>query len=532
MKTMLKGLAIGMAATLLLGGCNTAPPPADDAKTTTTVISTSMSDNVQTSTTSRQISSTSTTGMKGTGGLTKGTRPPADGSGETQDQTKASTKVHTTRTGTFPPPPSPPRLGTIRVAGLDNCYFALNASKNEWNRQIREQLASIEQRLNGKFQLTIYKSTDDLADGCIKAHKAGIKFADIMVAPLHLQKKLTAAKALRDLNQVEGLDLTKSYWDQNARRDMRLYGKNFAALTTLDGTAANANVLYFNKVLAKQVDSSDTELYKMVKNGTWTFDAMRRLSAKALKDIDGKSGFGDNDQYGFGGMDMRSSVSLSIFKAQGGYFTSPTKDGGVVYTLDNASNITALRGMQSWLLKDKSVYYQYKKEDDWSKTPKAFTEGRLLFMGWSADAAENFNTMKNDWGILPYPMAEKGGKYVSTMSWNTPCFSIPSQVKKDDLADAATALDAIARQFDKIKDSKRAYNTRRVFRDGTKSQEMLDIAGANATIDFCQFGELGEGGLTLIHYLYNSIGNDPKTVVVSRKENAAAALNTYLKMVR
>lgn len=421
---------------------------------------------------------------------------------------------------------------TIRVAGLDNCYFALNASKNEWNRQIRNQLSAIEKSLNCKFALTKYKTTDDLADNCIKAHQAKSKFADVLVAPLHLQKKLVAGKSIQDLNQVKGLDLTKSYWDQNARKEMQMYGKNFAAFTTLDGTAANANVIFFNKVLAKQIGTSDTELYKMVKNGTWTFNTMQNLSSKALKDMDGKSGYGDNDQYGFGGVDLRGGVSYSIFKAQGGYFTKTSSNGDITFALDEAKNIKALRGMQSWLLKDKSVYNPDKKENDWSKTQKAFTEGRLLFMGWSADSGSNFTSMTNDWGILPYPMAEKGGKYISVISWNTQGFSIPSQVKKDDLVNAASVLDAIARQFDKIKDNKRAYNINRVFRDGTKSQEMIDIAAAGASIDFCQFGELGEGGLTCIHYLFNSISNDPATVVKSRKENAVTALNTFLKKVK
>lgn len=420
----------------------------------------------------------------------------------------------------------------IRVAGLDNSYFSLNASTNEWNRQIRNQLSAIEKSLNCKFVPVPYKSTGDLADNCVKAHQAKTKFADLMVAPLHLQKQLVAGKSIQDLNQIKGLDLTKSYWDQNARKEMQMYGKNFAAFTTLDGTAANANVIFFNKVLAKKAGTSDTELYKMVKNGTWTFDAMKSLSGKVTKDIDGKAGFGDNDQYGFGGVDLRGGVSYSIFKAQGGYFTKTSSNGDITFALDDKKNISALKGMQSWLLKDKGVYNPDKKANDWSKTQKAFTEGRLLFMGWSADSGTNFTKMKDDWGILPYPMAEKGGKYISVISWNTQGFSVPSQVKKDELVNAASALDAIARQFDKIKDNKRAYNMQRVFRDGAKSQEMIDIAAAGASIDFCQFGELGDGGLTCIHYLFNSISNDPNTVVRARKENATSALNTFLKKVK
>lgn len=529
MKTVWKGLAIGMAAMLLLSGCQTDTLSKDVSQAKTTVTTTTLSDGSQKSTASRRSISTTTApdGLTKVPGASNQSRYT---NAKLSDPTKITTTTGTTKkniiTDVFP------KLGTIKVAGLGDCYFDFYASKNEWDRQIRNQLELIEKGMNGKFELAKYKTTDDLADTCIKAHKARTKFADIMVAPLHLQKKLTASKAIQDLNQINGLDLTQSYWDQNARRDMQLYGKNFAALTTLDGTAANANVIYFNKVLAKQIGSSDADLYKMVKDGTWTFKAMQNLSSKALNDIDGNPGYSDNDQFGFGGANLRGSVTYSIFKAQGGSFTSPTKDGGVVFALDMDSNIRALRGMQSWLLKDKSVYHPDKKETDWSRTQKAFTEGRLLFMGWTVDAAENFKNMINDWGILPYPMAEKGGKYVSAFDWDTPCFSVPSQVKKDDLYEAGQALTAIARSFDKIKDLKRAYNTNRVYRDGAKSQEMVDIAGAGATIDFCQFGELGEGGLTTFYYLMNSIDNDPAAMVKARKEKAVLALNNYLKTIK
>ena len=515
---VLKYASLAMALCMMVtfaAGCGGDPTDPDDPKKTTTTASRSGDENSDSS----EDDSSKTNN--------KSTTTKAD-----KDRTRTGNKTTTTTKGGEEQGIITDLKGaTITVAGLDNCYFALNASKNEWNRQIRNQLTAIEKSLNCKFKLVKYKTTDDLATNCVKAHRAKTKFSDIMVAPLHLQKKLVAGKSIQNLNAVKGLDLSKSYWDQNARKEMKMYGKNFAAFTTLDGTAANANVIYFNKVLAKQIGTSDTELYKMVKNGTWTFSAMQNLSSKARKDIDGKAGYGDNDQYGFGGVDLRGGVSYSIFKAQGGYFTKTSGTGDITFALDEAKNIKALRGMQSWLLKDNSVYNPDKKENDWSKTQKAFTEGRLLFMGWSADAATNFTEMKNDWGVLPYPMAEKGGKYISVISWNTQGFSIPSQVKKGDLVNAASVLDAIARQFDKIKDNKRAYNKSRVYRD-SQTQEMLDIAAAGASIDFCQFGELGEGGLTCIHYLFNSISNDPATVVKSRKENAVSALNTFLKAVK
>lgn len=459
------------------------------------------------------------------------------GSDKTQNNTKSTNNKKTTTTTKDdgeggPPLPTDLKGATIKIAGMDNCYFALDASDNEWNRQIRNQLTAISKSLNCKFSLSKYDS-ESLTRQCITADRAGSKFADLMMTTLWQQSDLISSKALMDLNSIEGLDLTKSYWDQNSRKETELYGKNFIAYTTLDGTAANANVIFFNKTLAKQAGTSDTALYKMVKDGTWTFDQMRGLSAKALKDLDGRGIDYNNgtDQYGFTGVDIRGGVSYSIFKAQGGYFTKKSSNGDITYALGDAKNISALRQMQTWLLRDTSVFNSDKGGNDHEIGYEMFQDGRVLFLGWSADSATNFIEMEDDWGILPYPKADRNSDYVSVISWNTQGFCVPRKVTGQSLQNAAAVMDAIARQFDTIRANKETYMQSRVYRD-TQTQEMLDIAAAGASIDFCQFGDLGSGGLSTIHYLFDNVSNDPATRVNSVKEEATSHLNTFLKAVK
>lgn len=507
-------MALCMMVTLVVGcgGDPTDDTPTGDNKTTTTTTANGDSSDPDNS--------------------DKSTTTKADSSKTNSSKTSGNAKTTAKTTGVSVAPSATKINGTVTVAGMDNCYFALNASKNDWNRQIRTQLSAIEKSLNCTFKLSKYNSSD-LTANAIKADKAGSKFADLMVTTLWQQKSLLAAKALQDLNSVKGLDLTKSYWDQPSRREAQIYGKNFIAYTSLDGCGANANVIYFNKTLAKQVGTSDTALYKMVTDGTWTFKQMQALSAKALKDLDGKGVDYEKgtDQYGFTGVDIRGGVSYSIFKAQGGYFTKTSSSGDITYALGDAKNISALRTMQTWLLKDKSVFNSDKNGNNHEIGMDMFIDGRVLFLGWSADAATNFTKMKDDWGILPYPKAEAKGDYVSVISWNTQGFSIPRKVKGKDLQNAALAMDAIAKQFDTIRANKEAYMNKMVYRD-TQTQKMLDIAEESASIDFCQFGDLGAGGLTTIHYLFDNVSNDPATRVKSVQEAATSALNTFLKAVK
>ncbi len=433
---------------------------------------------------------------------------------------------------------------TIKVAGMATCYFALDKNDNAWNKRIREELAAVEKSLNCKFKLTKYDSTK-LTEQCLKSDKAGTKFCDVLTTTLWQQKSLMAGKALADLNKVKGVDLTKEYWDQAARKEMQLYGKNFIGFTTLDGTSANANVVFFNKRLAQQAldkigiktkntTEAGNKLYDMVRNNTWTFDQMQKISAKAARDLTGDGKMDDRtakDQYGFAGVDIRGGVSYSIFKAKGGYFTKTSSNGDVTYALNDAVNITALKTMQTWLLKDSSVFNADKYGNNHEISAEAFAAGRVLFLGWSADSAVEFTTMKDDWGILPYPKADTKSDYVAVISWNTQGFSIPRKVKGNDLTNAALVIDGIAKQFHNIREEKDKYMQARVFRD-QDTLKMLELAEKTASIDLVQFCDMGSGGLSSIHYLFDKVSNDPAQRVNSVRDEAVTALNNFLKNVK
>lgn len=425
-----------------------------------------------------------------------------------------------------------PGRDVIRVAGMDNCCFALDPSTGTWNKRVREELDKVEQELGCTFSLSLYDSSS-LTENCIKADKAGSKFADLMVTTLWQQSTLLENRVLQDLNSVQGLNLSNAHWDQNALDSMRLYGKNFIACTTWDGPSSRPEVLYFNKTLAKQVGSSDTELYRMVNDGTWTFSQMHALSQKALKDLNGNGiDYEDGtDQYGFTGMDIRQGESYYLFKGMGGYFTKTNETGDISYALGDAKNISALRSMQVWLLKEKSVFNWAKGGNRPEISGEMFREGRVLFLGGPASAAPDFAGMQDDWGILPYPKEDRDSGYASAVNWNTQGFSIPRQVRGLDLERAAQAMEKIAQHFEGLREEQDGYLAKQVYRD-TQTAQMVDIARDAVTVDLCQFGDLGSGGMSTIYFLFDNVANDPATWVNSVKEDAISSLNTFLNAIK
>ncbi len=420
-----------------------------------------------------------------------------------------------------------PDKTVIRVAGIDGCWFDRPADD-----PVSVAIAEVEKELNCEFEYTEYQ-TYDLNNQVIAAAEKDEALADVLVTTLWQQKGLMQAQVLQDVHTVNGLDTTA--FDQKTLSDMALFNKNFF-LTTTPEKATHTRMLFFNKRLAKQaldklgVNTKDDEeagekLYEMVENGTWTFDQMQKISAKAAQDLTGDGKMDDRtakDQYGFSGVDMRGGASYSIFKAKGGYFTKTTSDGTLYYALSDAINIVALKTMQTWLLKDISVYSNTYGNDD-QTVIDAFTAGRVLFLGWTPDGAEQFSDMKDDWGILPYPKADAESSYVSTTDWNMHGFSIEKKADNPRTAAVLTALGKKLAGVSAVDDS--------LFRDET-SGTMMKQATDTASIEHAQFTDLSSGGISTLQYLFDNVANDPAQRVKDVMDKAHEAFNAFLEKVK
>ncbi|MGI6264407.1 MAG: leucine-rich repeat protein [Acutalibacteraceae bacterium] len=412
---------------------------------------------------------------------------------------------------------------TVTLAVPAGSPYARRADGNGFDARITAAMAAAEKELGITFVAREYESG------------AAIPSADLVVAPIWQQRTLVPAGTLRDLNGVNGLDLTAAGWDQTALRDMRLYSKNFLAVPSLTGPKESAGVIYFNKKLAKLVGTNADELYQLVRDGEWTFAKMWEFSAKALRDIDGVAGIdylgsSGKDQYGFTGVNMRRGVSHALFRAYGGAMTRPDGKGGLTYALGDAVSIDALTHMQKWLLGDKSVFNADMGGNNPAIGVEIFKDGRALFLGWSADKAETFADMSDDWGILPYPKGRVGsGDYTATVDWSVQGFCIPKQTDGAALERAVAALNTLAVKLEAQRVD-RAAQCADLF-DG-QTPAMLAIAAQAASIGGEQFADLGAGGMATVQYLFDDITRDPATRVANVEEEAIQRLNTYLNAVK
>ena len=102
---------------------------------------------------------------------------------------------------------------------------------------------------------------------------------------------------LYDMNSIAGIDLTKSWWDQNATESLSV--KDVVFFTTGEITVSDNNSAFcimFNKMLLNEYDVESP--YDIVNEGEWTIEKFGTLCKTVSEDLNQDGVFNQNDRYG------------------------------------------------------------------------------------------------------------------------------------------------------------------------------------------------------------------------------------------
>ena len=525
MKNSVRKMSLCLAACLLLSSCAAQSQPVNGGQAsgaTTTTTGAALTDASSPSETTASQTGGKATGddQKQTHGKTSATRanssvrqPDNDRSSATQ---ASRNQGKTTVRNTAGLPTTHPD-DVITVAGTDKSWLALDASKSSTNRDVHQKLNKVEQDKGVKIQLKRY-SEDDLVTACLKANKAGSAIADIVNADARTQYRM--GSALQDLgtmeNQKWSLTITRNH------KKLAVFPAAYATVSNAD--LKDVQVLFFNKTLLKQASSNEDALYKMVKDGTWTFTAMRKMSSAITKDIDGHPGMTKKDQFGFTGVDMRGTLTYTLFKADGGQFTKWDKNQNLAYAMGDAHNIASMTQMQIWLLQDTSVFNSDKGTNSRNDAVDMFKDGRALFLAWTLGNRDKLSGTKGGWGMVPYPKADKNASYVGTrIDWQLPRtvdggWSIPAGITGKRLEKAKALVNAMGAQLKTV--SVTNSDTDLPMTDVVRRS--LSITDTDSWVDV--YRDMGSGGIMTLHYLFDNISNKPAARVKQVQDEAERKL--------
>lgn len=203
------------------------------------------------------------------------------------------------------------------------------------------------------------------------------------------------------INEMEELNTSAPWWDQNALSDMSISGTNYLIVGDICPTELlTSECVLFNKKLFD--DSSLEYPYDIAFSGKWTMDKMYEYCQGLTEDVNGDGKIKDKDDL--------FSITCWYDYASALYY-----GGGIVMVDKDADDIPYL----AWDIEKMTNVFQKIYDiiigtdgnfstNDHEYSFKVFNEGRAYFCGITFQKIEMFlRDMNDDYGVLPLPKYEE-----------------------------------------------------------------------------------------------------------------------------
>lgn len=275
------------------------------------------------------------------------------------------------------------------------------------------------------------------------------KFADAMDLNTYLcdftmlkatdSVKLAQQGYFQDLNALNNLNLSASYWDQRIQSEYAIGDK----LYFLEGDYTiydemRTYVVLYNDTLYSSRGYYDTygTPYKMVENETWTLEKMMEMSSDMYKDNNDNSVKDENDSYGIVG-----ELTLVYYAFLGsGMKTVTNNNGQLTLTIKDDTAYSLVYDVLEDTMKIAQSEFVLMPQllsgvsDIWTAASDVFENGRALFRTTSLSAANRLGNMSSRFGILPIPAytENQGGYYCWVSGNNHQPLMIPKTVEDID----------------------------------------------------------------------------------------------------
>lgn len=282
------------------------------------------------------------------------------------------------------------------------------------NDAIVKRNRAVEEALNIKLDL-IPLTVDDRGSSAV-LQKYVLAQEDVVQVGMQMasgmSQLLTTEGMVVDLQEIPTLDLSHSWWNQNANEEYTLFGKQLTAIGDICLYNLGAPVVvYFSKTLVENNKLDNP--YQLVYDGKWTLDTLQKMSASIANDINGNSEIDQDDIFGFAG----EGASMDYFFYSSGIrYSARDKAGNIQVTLNSEKSADLAVKLVNFLLDQKTTIFN----NNWSKifTTSVFTEfmmpklmeNELLFFSNQLHVALNLRSMETNFGILPMPKYDEAQK--------------------------------------------------------------------------------------------------------------------------
>jgi len=295
------------------------------------------------------------------------------------------------------------------------------------NDAIFQRNLRVEEDLNVKFSvfpITEQSRTTEMVNAVMSGDDM-YKFASTSASSL--RTLLNTQGMTTDLYQLPTFDYDASWWDQNSREELEIYGNLHAISGDFNLYSNGAPICnFFSKVLVENLGLESP--YDVVRDGAWTLDTMLKYAEAAVRDVNGDGQMIATDDC-WGMMGEGGSTCFFLFSADQ-RLSDRDANGDIKIVVNTEKTVKVLEKFIPFIMDKNKCLYSGDYGKQYSNcffelfVPR-FIDNSAMFFSNQIYVALNLRNMEADFGIIPMPKYDEDQEnYVSPINHAYHTFTI------------------------------------------------------------------------------------------------------------
>lgn len=293
--------------------------------------------------------------------------------------------------------------------------------------------------------------------------------------------------------------------------------------------------MYFNQSIAD--DYQVENLYGLVDSGKWTMDKLMEISAQASDDLNADGKYDLDDKLGFVVPDWNQPSG--IWAAAESYMYKKDETGEWKFVYGSERDCDAVNKLYKLFFETDGAFYPSISNttpehlETYNKIMTKFRSGEIFIISAEVDdSVSQLRSMKDDFGILPYPKYDENQEnYGSSARSTFNAFSMPVTCADPDMAGAVLeALSSSNRK--KVLPAYFEIALKTKYSRDNDSARMYDIIRDTMILDFGFYfnNAIGNPRSLLMESMVNE--NSLASNIASKKSMLETELANYLEKLR
>lgn len=286
-------------------------------------------------------------------------------------------------------------------------------------------------RVKQKYGVTLTEISDkDYRNSVEKAISTGDLYFDVAMVTLMHVYPMAQRHLFFDYHDLDSVDLSQPWWDQNAVSDLSVCGKLYFCTGSFDTTRFDSiRCLAFNKDMLINLGLESP--YKLVDENRWTIDQFIEMGKTARVDYGEDNRFTDEDTYGLVSYD--SIICDMLLAGCGIKYLTKNADDEIIYDMDTDRLTVAVDKIRSILHgpgftfdSNSSAKKPYCRGLSGRVLEQLLIEGKGLFYSECLANTRYFRESSMNYGIIPPPKYDEDQERYYSIMINPFVYTIPA----------------------------------------------------------------------------------------------------------